>query len=219
VGAYSSSGALASFSNRVGSSGAVQVDAPGVGVYSTYIDGRYGTLSGTSMATPQVAGLAALALSANPSLTAAQLRTLIVNGANHSISGSDSRGGINAAITVALARAGITSASSSSVAAASRSSTASQIISSRRLGSASVAEFDAVSVLPGETASSEVAMRQVLVMPASESAPVTARQLALVALNVEAGWDLDGDTDTDGMGELSPDELLLQLLDESAPWA
>ena len=93
VGAYSSSNALASFSNRVGTSGAVQVDAPGVNVYSTYIDGRYANLSGTSMATPETAGLAACAYQANPNITAAQLRTLIVNGANRTISGSDSRGG------------------------------------------------------------------------------------------------------------------------------
>lgn len=224
VGAYSSSGTLASFSNRVGSSGAVQVDAPGVGVYSTYMDGRYGTLSGTSMATPQVAGLAALALSANPSLTASQLRTLIVNGANHSMSGSDSRGGINAAVTVALARAGITSTSSSSVAAAAQSSTTFQFISSRRIGSAAVAEFDGVSLLPGSTAASpadasEVAVRQVLAMPETESAPVTARQAALVALNIEESWDLDSAAAADRLDDQLPDELLLQLLDDPARWA
>jgi subtilisin family serine protease len=116
VGAHSSSNAIASFSNDVGSSGAVQVDAPGVGVYSTYVDGRYTQLSGTSMATPHVAGLAALALSANPNLTAAQLRNLIVAGADRTISGSDSQGGINAAATVAMAAGGQTSASSATAA-------------------------------------------------------------------------------------------------------
>lgn len=114
VGAYSSSNAIASFSNDVGTSGAVQVDGPGVNIYSTYYNDRYATLSGTSMATPHVAGLAALALSANNSLSAAQLRTLIVNGATRVISGSDSRGGINAAVTVALAAAGQTSLGSTS---------------------------------------------------------------------------------------------------------
>ena len=115
VGAYSSAGAIASFSNDVGTSAAVQVDAPGVSIYSTYLNGQYARLSGTSMAAPQVAGLAALALSANPSLTAAQLRTLIVAGTNQAISGSDSNGGVNAAITVALAAAGQTSAGAAGI--------------------------------------------------------------------------------------------------------
>ena len=115
VGAYSSAGAIASFSNDVGTSAAVQVDAPGVSIYSTYLNGQYARLSGTSMAAPQVAGLAALALSANSSLTAAQLRTLIVAGTSQAISGSDSNGGVNAAITVALAVSGQTSASAAGV--------------------------------------------------------------------------------------------------------
>ena len=115
VGAYSSAGAIASFSNDVGTSAAVQVDAPGVSIYSTYLNGQYARLSGTSMAAPQVAGLAALALSANSSLTAAQLRTLIVAGTSQAISGSDSNGGVNAAITVALAVSGQTSAGAAGV--------------------------------------------------------------------------------------------------------
>ncbi len=44
------------------------VVAPGQNVYSTLPGGSYGTKSGTSMAAPHVAGLAALAISADPSL-------------------------------------------------------------------------------------------------------------------------------------------------------
>jgi subtilisin family serine protease len=103
VGAHTVADQTASFNNSVGASGAVQVDAPGVGVFSTLAGGRYGRLSGTSMAAPHVAGLAALALSANPQLSATELRSLIVEGALRPIGGSDARGGIDAAVTVAMA--------------------------------------------------------------------------------------------------------------------
>lgn len=106
VGAYDSSDRQASFSNGVGNSNAVQVDAPGVSIYSTFSGGGFSTYSGTSMATPHVAAVAALALSANPSLSAEQLRTVIVAGATQSAHGSDARGKLNAATTVALAEAG-----------------------------------------------------------------------------------------------------------------
>ena len=79
---------LASDANDLGASftnyGLASVDlaAPGVNTYSTEAMGTcslcdpsgYRTLSGTSMASPHVAGVAAAMLSAHPSLTAAQAR-------------------------------------------------------------------------------------------------------------------------------------------------
>ena len=94
VGAHNSTGRIAGFSNDDGGR-AVQVDAPGVGIYSTLPNNRFGNYSGTSMAAPHVAGLAALIVSANPEISNSELRTSILNGADRVIGNSDS-GGIRA---------------------------------------------------------------------------------------------------------------------------
>ncbi|MGI8910614.1 MAG: S8 family peptidase [Rubrobacteraceae bacterium] len=67
---------LASFSNF----GDVSVDlgAPGVGILSTIPANSYGTYSGTSMASPQVAGVAALIKSENPLFDDARIKAQIL---------------------------------------------------------------------------------------------------------------------------------------------
>jgi subtilisin family serine protease len=100
VGAYDQSERLASFSN--GADGATQITAPGVRLRAA-VPGGYAVYSGTSMAAPLVSGVAALALSAAPNLSAAQLRSLLVKGASDHIAGDDSHGAVNAAVTVAQA--------------------------------------------------------------------------------------------------------------------
>jgi subtilisin family serine protease len=57
----------------------VDVFAPGSDIYSTIPDTGYAYLSGTSMASPCVTGVAALIRSYFPSLTAVQVRSIILN--------------------------------------------------------------------------------------------------------------------------------------------
>jgi len=78
VAATDSSDAEASWSN-FGS--CVDIWAPGVGIYSTYKSGSYATLSGTSMATPHVAGGAALYLSSHPGASPGDVESALRNAA------------------------------------------------------------------------------------------------------------------------------------------
>jgi subtilisin family serine protease len=68
--------ALASFSNFGATS--VDLSAPGVNILSTLPGNRYGSYSGTSMATPHVAGVAALIKSNWPTLDDAQIKGKIL---------------------------------------------------------------------------------------------------------------------------------------------
>ncbi|MCA1614719.1 MAG: S8 family serine peptidase [Acidobacteria bacterium] len=69
--------ALASFSNY-GAKG-VHLAAPGKEILSTWLNGAYEEHSGTSMATPFVAGVAGLVLSVEPDLSVGELRERLFN--------------------------------------------------------------------------------------------------------------------------------------------
>ena len=72
---YDCDDTFAFFSNYGASVDAI---APGVNVYSTWMGGSYKTENGTSMATPHVAGVAALIRAANPTLTPAEVRDALL---------------------------------------------------------------------------------------------------------------------------------------------
>ncbi len=67
---------LASFSNY--GARTVHLAAPGVRIYSTVKDGGYTQMSGTSMATPHVSGIAALLWAANPEWTFEDLKLRMI---------------------------------------------------------------------------------------------------------------------------------------------
>ncbi|HVG32875.1 MAG TPA: S8 family serine peptidase [Pyrinomonadaceae bacterium] len=92
---------LASFSNYGAKS--VHVAAPGAEILSTWLGGEFREASGTSMATPEVAGVAALVLSAESDLSMKELRERLLKSVDKldSLSGKVSSGGrINAARAV-----------------------------------------------------------------------------------------------------------------------
>ncbi len=71
----------------------VEISAPGVSIYSTYLENNYRTYSGTSMATPHVSGVAALVF-ASGDYTNQDVRTILQQTANDlGSSGRDSKYG------------------------------------------------------------------------------------------------------------------------------
>lgn len=103
VAATNSTDTLASWSCY----GATSVDlaAPGVGIRSTIPNNQYASYDGTSMATPHVTGVVALAWAAAPSATAAQVRSAILSGVDRisTLSGKVATGGrLNAKATLDL---------------------------------------------------------------------------------------------------------------------
>jgi hypothetical protein len=81
VGAVADDMAVGSFSNGTAGAGdgRVAIAGPGLDVYSSFpLPIRYRRSNGTSMATPHVSGVAALALQADPGATPGDLRTLLL---------------------------------------------------------------------------------------------------------------------------------------------
>lgn len=76
---FSSRGYASTDGDYVIQQGDVEISAPGAAIYSTWNNGGYNTLNGTSMATPHVAGLAAKLWASNPSWSNATLRANLQN--------------------------------------------------------------------------------------------------------------------------------------------
>ncbi len=82
VGSIDVRGRMDDSSNRSGFTPLDYLVAPGVDIFSTTPGNDYELESGTSFAAPQVAGVAALVLSANPTLTPAQVEYILTTTAN-----------------------------------------------------------------------------------------------------------------------------------------
>jgi len=106
VGASTSNNGVAEFSNYGLHS--VHVASPGLNIFSTSLKATYETMSGTSMATPIVAGVAALTLAAQPDLSMKDLRNAVLNAvvANKNWKSKAATGGIIQASTAVLQLAG-----------------------------------------------------------------------------------------------------------------
>ena len=74
VGAVDSTDKVASFSGR---GNAVDISAPGVNIYSSWLGSSYATASGTSMATPMITGTVALIKSAHPIYSVSQVQNAL----------------------------------------------------------------------------------------------------------------------------------------------
>lgn len=87
VGSVDDAGGRSRFSNWGAAS--VQITAPGEDIISTFLAGQEGLKSGTSMAAPAVAGLAARIRAEHPALTAADVRLILERSAERKEALSD----------------------------------------------------------------------------------------------------------------------------------
>lgn len=81
VGSVNANNAISSFSNRAGDTMNFYLVAPGESIASTYKNGQYAYMSGTSMATPFVSGAAALLMQYWPKLGASQVSDILFKSA------------------------------------------------------------------------------------------------------------------------------------------
>jgi subtilisin family serine protease len=157
---------LASFSN-VGVN-TVDVGAPGVDILSTIRKGKYGFLSGTSMATPHVAGAAALLLASDPTLTNNEIVWRIVNSTDFAglpvVSGG--RLNVSNALTITpIVTIGVTPLGSTSV---SPGGTINYSVSLANIGSSTkLVDASVVAVFPDGR--EFVLQERTLTLPAGES--------------------------------------------------
>ncbi|MCP4912444.1 MAG: S8 family serine peptidase [Oligoflexia bacterium] len=91
VASTTSRGSMSYFSNYGTKS--VDIAAPGSSVYSTTPRNRYGSMSGTSMASPTTAGVAAEVLSHYPNLSPVELKAVLMNNTTKSRSYSRTSSG------------------------------------------------------------------------------------------------------------------------------
>jgi subtilisin family serine protease len=86
---YGNDDTLASFSNY---GSVIDFAAPGAKIFSTYKGNGYATMSGTSMASPHVAGAAALYMYSHPDATPSEVRSALMNQASTSSTTCDGNG-------------------------------------------------------------------------------------------------------------------------------
>ena len=114
----------------------MHVAAPGAGIWSTYLANQLVSMSGTSMATPYVAGVAALMKAVNPSYTYPELKYALMVSSDPIAGLHDkvvAHGRVNAYRAVMTALSGVTPPSSNPIAAPGQNGSARKItIGTRR---------------------------------------------------------------------------------------